>query len=117
MEGKKKMRTTTVNKLDWALSKHRYDLPDWDVADSDEGVVWVRFYVDDTEEDIEAYERHGGPFDRGSADRYYGRKPNPHYYKGATYSTDRVGIVSMTPEEISAYMHGYETEQDRKDWG
>ena len=24
-------------------------------------------------------ERHGGPWDRGSADSYYGRGSNPHY--------------------------------------
>ena len=25
--------------------------------------------------------RHGGPFDRGGADFWYGRGFNPHYYK------------------------------------
>ena len=31
--------------------------------------------------------RHGGPFDRGGADSYYGRGRNPHYFVGATYSS------------------------------
>ena len=43
-------------------------------------------------------ERHGGPFDRGGADFWYGRGFNPHYYKGATYTTDRVELADMTPE-------------------
>ena len=25
--------------------------------------------------------RHGGPFDRGTADSYYSREFNPHYFK------------------------------------
>lgn len=44
--------------------------------------------------------RHGGPFDRGGADFWYGRGFNPHYYKGATYSTDRVELADMTPWAI-----------------
>ncbi len=28
--------------------------------------------------------RHGSPYDRGSADSYYGRPRIPHYYAGAT---------------------------------
>ena len=28
--------------------------------------------------------RHGSAEDRGSADAYYGRQPEPHYYEGAT---------------------------------
>ena len=36
--------------------------------------------------------RHGSPYDRGSADRYYGRPANPHFYAGDTYSSDRFDI-------------------------
>ena len=64
--------------------------------------------------------RHGGPFDRGGADFWYGRGFNPHYYKGATYSSDRVELADMTPEEITAYTVGYreaEERGDQKDWG
>lgn len=60
--------------------------------------------------------RHGGPHDRGSADAYYGRPYNPHYYKGATYSTELVEQAQMTAEEIAAYSHGYHNETDRKIW-
>lgn len=61
--------------------------------------------------------RHGSPYDRGSADRYYGRPPNPHFYAGDTYSTDKFDKHSMTEEEIAEYYKGYEEEEDRKDWG
>jgi hypothetical protein len=63
------------------------------------------------------YKRHGGPWDRGSADAYYGREQKPHYYVGATYSTERVGMELMTNDEIAAYKDGYDNETDRKDWG
>lgn len=53
-------------------------------------------------------DRHGGPFDRGSADSYYGRGCRPHYFLGATYSTPEVNEEDMTPEEVEAYMAGYD---------
>ena len=64
--------------------------------------------------------RHGGAYDRGSADSYYRRGFNPHYYMGATYSSDRVELADMTPEEITAYTKGYNDNEDAgnyKDWG
>ena len=61
--------------------------------------------------------RHGGAYDRGSADAYYHRARDPHYYKGATYASDRVEAKDMTPAEIEAYNAGYNGEPDRKDWG
>lgn len=53
-------------------------------------------------------QRHGGPFDRGSADSYYGRTYNPHYYVGDTSMSPRVEMAEMTAEEITAYTMGYE---------
>lgn len=61
--------------------------------------------------------RHGGPYDRGSADRYYRRGYHPHYYTGATYSTPRIEKENMTEEEIAAYKRGYDEELGEKDWG
>lgn len=64
--------------------------------------------------------RHGGPFDRGSADSYYGRGAKPHFYRGASYQSDIVTEESMTAEEIYAYYAGYdwnEAHGDKKDWG
>lgn len=60
--------------------------------------------------------RHGSPEDRGSADRYYGRSRSPHYYKGDSYMSPRVGESEMTPEEIADYNKGYDEEWDAKDW-
>lgn len=64
--------------------------------------------------------RHGGPFDRGSADSYYGRGRNPHYFVGATYSSHEITVDKMTQEEIDAYNAGYDDNEkygDKKDWG
>ena len=61
--------------------------------------------------------RHGSPQDRGSADAYYGRPYNPHYYVGASLQSERVEKNNMTAEEIEAYRYGYDNEEDRKDWG
>jgi len=61
--------------------------------------------------------RHGGPYDRGSADRYYGRAFNPHFFKGATYISDEVKLEAMTADEITAYTVGFRDEKDRKNWG
>jgi hypothetical protein len=51
-------------------------------------------------------QRHGGPYDRGSADSYYGRGFDPHYYTGATYSSVRVAVGPGTPQ-YEAYEAGY----------
>ena len=64
--------------------------------------------------------RHGGPWDRGSADSYYGRGRNPHYYRGPTGMSERVEDKDMTPEEVEAYNAGYNWNHDfgdRKDYG
>lgn len=65
-------------------------------------------------------QRHGGPFDRGAADSYYHRSYNPHYYKGATATSEMVSLADMTAEEITAYTAGYNYNErfgDKKDWG
>ena len=64
--------------------------------------------------------RHGGAYDRGSADAYYQRSYDPHYFKGYTYSSDRVELADMTADEITAYTAGYRDQEesgDFKDWG
>lgn len=63
--------------------------------------------------------RHGGPYDRGSADSYYRRNFEPHYFLGATYNSPKVTEDRMTEEEIEAYTAGYQDNQDAgnfKDW-
>ena len=58
--------------------------------------------------------RHGGPYDRGSADAYYGRPYNPHYYSGATYNSTLIDKVDMTPKQIGEYDSGFYNETERK---
>ena len=61
--------------------------------------------------------RHGGAYDRGSADAWYGREVNPHYYIGDTYQSPKVEEADMTEEEIAAYMAGYNaTPFAQKEW-
>lgn len=60
--------------------------------------------------------RHGGPYDRGSSDAYYGRGYNPHYYRGKTYASECVEQSAMTEAEIAEYDAGYDEEYDRKNW-
>lgn len=50
--------------------------------------------------------RHGGAFDRGSADSYYSRQINPHYFVGATYQSEKIIPVEDSPE-YNAYIAGY----------
>jgi hypothetical protein len=63
--------------------------------------------------------RHGGPYDRGGCDSYYGRGMRPHYFKGDTNMSERVDITGMSSDEIAAYRAGYDDNEangDKKDW-
>jgi hypothetical protein len=48
---------------------------------------------------------HGSPFDRGSADSYYGRAREPHKYPNGTGNLPRV--EELTEAERQEYMAGY----------
>lgn len=64
--------------------------------------------------------RHGGAWDRGSADSYYGRIPRPHYYVGGTGMSEKIDKEQMTQDEIAAYWAGYEENEEAgcfKDYG
>jgi len=65
---------------------------------------------------IAEYTRHGGTYDRGGADKYYGRMCRPHYYAGETYSSIEFSGVLLTGEQREAYMQGYNDETDKKEW-
>ena len=52
-------------------------------------------------------QRHGGPYDRGTADAWYGREFNPHYFVGDTYNSPKIELAHMTAAEITAYTVGY----------
>lgn len=63
---------------------------------------------------------HGSPFDRGSADSYYGRAQSPHKYPNGTGNAPRVEAPEMTLAEMRAYYKGYEYNEqfgDKKNWG
>ena len=69
--------------------------------------------------EIEYNARHGGPFDRGSADSYYGRPRRPHYFLGDSYQSNEI-IPEVGSAEHEAYCAGYdwnEANGDKKDWG
>ena len=52
--------------------------------------------------------RHGGAYDRGSADSYYGRAFRPHYFTGSSYQSPEVTEEQMTEAEVAAYTAGFE---------
>ena len=60
--------------------------------------------------------RQGSPYDRGSADAYYHRPPDPHYYKQGRAS-QRVEKEDMSDEQRAEYLLGHYEEIDRKDFG
>lgn len=63
--------------------------------------------------------KHGGPYDRGSADAYYRRPFDPHYWTNGTGGGERIKIEKGTPE-YEAYDAGYTSQYnsgDFKDWG
>ena len=63
---------------------------------------------------------HGSPFDRGSADSYYGRAQIPHKYPNGTGNAPRIEAQDMTLAEMREYYKGYEYNEacgDKKNWG
>lgn len=50
-------------------------------------------------------DRHGSLYDRGSADSYYGRSPDPHYGGVGGDSGPRLSVVDGA--SVSEYMAGY----------
>ena len=69
---------------------------------------------------VQKFKRHGGAYDRGSADSWYGRPFDPHYFVANTYDSPRIELADMSVEEILAYTQGFkdnEAAQTFKDWG
>jgi hypothetical protein len=62
---------------------------------------------------------HGNPFDRGSADSYYGRGAKPHWYPEGTGHGEIVTEERMSAEEVEAYYAGYDYNEqfgEKKNW-
>ena len=62
---------------------------------------------------------HGSPFDRGSADSYYGRPQKPHKGGVGGESGPRIEAQDMTIAEMREYYKGYEYNErfgDKKEW-
>jgi hypothetical protein len=62
-------------------------------------------------------ELHGGLFDRGSADSYYSRPRDPHWYPEGSYHGAKV--TELNNIEIQAYHAGYDYNErygDKKSW-
>lgn len=60
---------------------------------------------------------HGSPYDRGTADSYYSRLPEPHKWMDAMGSCR---VDNLTDEERFEYMLGYSDNEEngaKKDWG
>ncbi len=69
---------------------------------------------------IEINRGHGSPYDRGSADCYYQRRFDPHWYPSGTYRGYRVTKDAMSQQEIDEYRAGFDAAYeagDFKDWG
>ena len=63
------------------------------------------------------YQGHGSPWDRGSADSYYGRPRVPH--RGGVGGESGEYTTELTADEVQAYLAGYahnEALRDKKSW-
>ena len=61
---------------------------------------------------------HGSPYDRGSADSWYGRRPHPHWFPKGTYECPIIREDKMSEQEIAEYHFGYmNSEFSGKNWG
>ena len=63
--------------------------------------------------------RHGGAFDRGSADSWYSRPCVPHMFLGGSYQSIEITARDMTEEQVQAYFAGYDYNErfgGKKSW-
>lgn len=68
---------------------------------------------------VEISKRHGGPWDRGSADSYYRRRFRPHYFLGDSMQSPEITEDKMTQREIDEYRAGWDDNEasgDFKEW-
>lgn len=91
--------------------KLAYDAKDKNRAGLRHPISWKENAVEE-----EYDQSHNGPYDRGRADSYYGRRPNPHKWIDNSDGT-RSKVELTDPKEIEAYKAGYRDNDDFKDWG
>ena len=75
--------------------------------------------IDFKEVDLKDRERHGGPYDRGSADSYYGRSIHPHWWPAGTGKGSAIPLQEGE-EGYDEYLEGYQDNANSgnyKDWG
>ena len=60
--------------------------------------------------------RHGSLYDRGSADSWYSRNADPHWYPDGTGNGEKIKL-EKGDKLYDLYMQGYNEEPDRKDYG
>ena len=68
--------------------------------------------------EIEYDARHGGAFDRGAADSYYGRPHRPHYFLRGSYQSKEI-VPEVGSAEHEAYCAGYDWNEEngnKKEW-
>jgi len=61
--------------------------------------------------------KHGSLYDRGTADSYYGRPRDPHWYPNGTYNNPRIQATEQL--DIREYNEGYDYNEkygDKKNW-
>ena len=61
----------------------------------------------DAHGEYDNFKEHGMPYDRGAADAWYARGPDPHYWPGGTGAGTRVEMAQMTLKQIDAYYAGF----------
>ena len=75
--------------------------------------------IDFKEVDLKDRERHGGPYDRGSADSYYGRSIHPHWWPAGTGKGSAIPLQEGE-EGYNEYLQGFQDNANSgnyKDWG
>lgn len=59
---------------------------------------------------------HGSPYDRGSADAYYMRGFDPHWWPEGTNHGKRIEADAMTEQQLKEYEAGWKEQTEYKEW-
>ena len=74
----------------------------------------------DNKGEYKAHKEHGGAYDRGAADAWYARAPEPHQYPNGSYTEPKIEREDMSADELEAYWAGYYIHEAdpgyRKEW-